>query len=71
MMNCPTCSQQSLKNVVMDEQFKYKEITVILPNFPILKCDNCGESYMLPWDEKVKYYDKFLEEFRSLVDKYF
>jgi len=63
---CPICGKGSLKKEIIQEEFKYKGRSQIIPDYCIYKCNNCNEEIVDK--ESLKRSGKILKNFKREVD---
>jgi HTH-type transcriptional regulator/antitoxin MqsA len=63
---CQICGSESIKEVIKDEEFCYKDNKLVIPDYKSVICENCGESVA----DKQSYEDSIpiLRDFHRKVD---
>ena len=63
---CPICSQGKLEREIINAPFDYKGQRLIVPDYPVFRCNSCGEEYV---DEKtINNAEKKIRDFQRKVD---
>jgi len=63
---CPICGKGKLTREVLEESFKYKGRTMVVPGYVVYACDTCGERIVE--QETLERSGKILGEFKRVVD---
>ena len=45
MNHCPVCGSENMVEVVRPEEFRYEDLTVTVPDYRSMECQNCGEAF--------------------------
>lgn len=66
MKKCPMCVNSNIMSIVKKEEFGYKGQSLIINDYKLFQCENCGEEFI---DEAFeKSIEKRLRDFQKSVD---
>ena len=65
-MTCPICDKGTVAKEFKTEEFAYKGHKLTLDQYPVLRCDTCGEEFVNAAEAKA--FDKQITDFHRSVD---
>lgn len=63
---CPICSNGTISKIKVNETFTYKKQRMVIPNYEVFKCQNCGEDFID--EEYLKKIESQFIQFKKSVD---